>query len=307
VLEENESLPIIKAALNYGINFFDTADVYSIGASEEITGKALRAFAKRENVVIATKLFSQMSSDPNDVGLSRKHIFASVENSLRRLQTDYIDLYQIHRFDPNTPMEETMGALNDLVRCGKVRYIGASSMYAWQFAKMNWIADSHGWTRFVSMQNHYNLLYREEEREMIPYCVDENIGCLPWSPLARGVLAGTKTRDGKKQTPRAEQDGFTAQLYGGEDFNVVDVVNSLAQRKKISPAQLSLAWLLHKPTVVAPIIGVTKLKHLDEAVGALKVSLTEPEMEELEKPYRPHPVLGLFGPSTSPKKQKSRL
>ncbi len=267
--------------------------MYSLGESEAVLGRALKQLAKREQVVIATKVFNPMSDDPNDRGLSRKHIFTSIDASLQRLQTDYVDLYQIHRWDDETPIEETLEALNDLVKAGKVRYIGASSMYAWQFAKALYLADLHGWTRFVSMQNHYNLVYREEEREMLPLCRAEGIGVIPWSPLARGFLAGNRQKETKGETIRAKTDDFAHQLYYEDsDFQVVDRVVELAQQRGVAPAQIALAWLLHQPGVTAPIIGASKMNHLEDALAALEIELTQAECERLEKPYKPHPVLG---------------
>lgn len=293
VLSEAESRPFIQRSIEAGINFFDTADMYSLGESEAILGRALKEFARREQVVIATKVFNPMSDDPNDRGLSRKHIFDSIDASLRRLQTDYVDLYQIHRWDKETPIEETLEALHDLVKLGKVRYIGASSMYAWQFAKALYLADLHGWTRFVSMQNHYNLVYREEEREMLPLCRAEGIGVIPWSPLARGFLAGNRQQETKGETTRAKTDDFAHQLYYQEsDFEVVDRVVQLAQEREVSPAQIALVWLLHQPGVTAPIIGASKMHHLEDALAALKIELTQAECQRLEEPYQPHPVLG---------------
>lgn len=293
VLPEEESRPFIKRSLEAGINFFDTADMYSLGESEAVLGRALKEFAKREQVVIATKVFNPMSDDPNDRGLSRKHIFDSIDASLRRLQTDYVDLYQIHRWDNETPIEETLEALHDLVKAGKVRYIGASSMYAWQFAKALYVADLHGWTRFVSMQNHYNLVYREEEREMLPLCRAEGIGVIPWSPLARGFLAGNRQKETKGETTRAKTDDFAHQLYYQDsDFQVVDRAIELAQKRGIAPAQIALAWLLHQPGVTAPIIGASKMNHLEDALAALEIELTHEEYQWLEECYQPHPVLG---------------
>lgn len=293
ILEEEESRPFIKLALELGINFFDTADVYSLGASEEILGRALRDFAKRDQVIIATKVYNQVGDSPNDRGLSRKHIFDSIDASLRRLQTDYVDLYQIHRWDNETPIEETLEALHDLIKIGKVRYIGASSMYAWQFAKALYIADKHGWTRFVSMQNHYNLVYREEEREVIPLSIAEGVGIIPWSPLARGLLVGNRQKQGYGETLRAKTDEFAHSLYYDDlDFQVVDQVINLAKERSVKPAQIALAWLLHKPGVTAPIIGASKIEHLKEAVEAIDISLSDEEIKLLEAPYRPHPVLG---------------
>lgn len=293
VLPESESRPFIQGALEAGINFFDTADMYSLGESETILGRALKELTKREQVVIATKVFNPMSDALNDRGLSRKHIFDSIDTSLRRLQTDYIDLYQIHRWYDETPIEETLEALHDLVKAAKVLYIGASSMYAWQFAKALYLADLHGWTRFVSMQNHYNLVYREEEREMLPLCQAEGIGVIPWSPLARGFLAGNRQKETKGETTRAKTDDFAHQLYYQDsDFQVVSRVAEIAQQRDVAPAQIALAWLLHQPGVTAPIIGASKMHHLDDALAALEIQLTVAECERLEEPYQPHPVLG---------------
>jgi aryl-alcohol dehydrogenase-like predicted oxidoreductase len=288
-LGEEEAEPFVRAAAEAGINFFDTADVYSNGASEGITGRLLaRTFSRREDYVLATKVHGAMGSGPNDRGLSRKHIMAGIDASLRRLGTDYVDLYQIHRWDPNTPIEETMAALHDVVRAGKARYIGASSMYAWQFAKAQRVAQ----TPFVSMQNHYNLMYREEEREMIPQCVDMGVGCIPWSPLARGVLTGNRTRSGERLTTRANNDPFGDSLYVDADFDVVDALNEVAGRRGLPPAQVAVAWLLHKPGVTAPIVGATKLSHLADAIASVNVDLSDDEIAELEKPYQPHPISG---------------
>jgi aryl-alcohol dehydrogenase-like predicted oxidoreductase len=293
VLEEAEAEPLVRAAAESGVIFFDTADVYAKGASEVVTGRLLGKLLRRDDVVVATKVFMPMSDGENDRGLSRKHIMSSIDASLRRLGMDYVDLYQIHRWDPRTPIEETMGALHDVVQAGKARYIGASSMYAWQFAKAQYTADAHGWTRFVSMQNHYNLLYREEEREMIPQCLDQGIGVIPWSPLARGVLAGSKTRDGGRHTTRAGNDPFVDSLYSQPaDFDVVDAVAEVAGERGVPPAQIALAWLLHRPGVTAPIVGATKLRHVEDALAAVKLELTEDEMRRLEASYIPHPVLG---------------
>lgn len=293
ILEEEESRKLIQQALDLGINFFDTADMYSLGVSEQIVGKALGDFAKREEVIIATKVYFPMSDEPNDRGLSRKHIMAAVDASLRRLGTDHIDLYQIHRWDDNTPIEETLRALDDLIHMGKVRYIGASSMYAWQLAKSLYVADLHGWTRFVSMQNHYNLIYREEEREMLALCETEGIGVIPWSPLARGFLAGNRNRTGGGETVRARDDSLAQELYFEEaDFRVLDRVIEIAGRKGVSSAQIALAWLLHQPTVTSPIVGVRNSRQLDEAVGALNLTLSENELLSLADLYVPHPVLG---------------
>jgi len=289
VLEEDEARPFFRRAIEAGINFFDTADAYSVGVSETIVGRALREFTRRDDAVIATKVFFPMGPGPNDGGLSRKHIMQAVEASLRRLATEYIDLYQIHRLDPATPFEETLEALHDLVKSGKVRYIGASSMFAWQFAKMLNLATSRGWTRFVSMQNHYNLVYREEEREMIPLCIDEGIGIIPWSPLARGFLAGNRARG----TERAKTDSFAQEYYFTDADNAVaDRAADVAKRRGVASAQIALAWILHKPGVTAPIVGASKLEHLDQAIAALDVKLDEAEMKFLEEAYKPHAVLG---------------
>jgi aryl-alcohol dehydrogenase-like predicted oxidoreductase len=293
VLDEAAAEPIVRQAVEGGITFFDTADVYSQGASEVATGRLVGGLLSRDEVVIATKVHGVMTPGPNGRGLSRKHILAAIDASLRRLGMDHVDLYQIHRWDPHTPIEETMEALHDVVRAGKARYLGASSMAAWQFAKAQHVAERHGWTRFVSMQNHYNLLYREEEREMIPLCLDQGVGILPWSPLARGWLAGTRTREGGRATRRAETDAFQDQLYGRpEDFDVVDRVAEVAARRDLPPAQVALAWLLHRPGVTAPIVGATRPGHLADAVAATQVELSADELERLEEPYRTHPVLG---------------
>jgi len=293
VLDEESSRPIIRRALELGINFFDTADMYSLGVSEEVTGRALRDFARREEVVLATKVYNPMSDDPNDRGLSRKHIMDSIDASLRRLETDYVDLYQTHRWDYETPIEETLEALHDVVKAGKARYIGASSMYAWQFAKAQYTAGHHGWTRFVSMQNHYNLVYREEEREMIPLCLDQGVGLIPWSPLARGFLAGNRSRQERGETTRARSDQFAHDMYYEEnDFAIVDRVVELAEQKGVSAAQIALAWIVQRPGVTAPIIGASKMGHLEEAVAALDVDLSDEERAYLEEPYRPRPILG---------------
>ncbi len=292
VLPEDESLPFIHRALDLGINFFDTADMYSRGVSEEVLGHAL-AGVPRDEVVVATKVFFPWNDKPNQGGLSRKHILSAIDASLRRLGMDYVDLYQIHRWDGATPIEETMGALNDVVRAGKARYIGASSMYAWQLSRALSVSSQRGWSRFVSMQNHYNLVYREEEREMIPFCQDQGIGVIPWSPLARGFLAGNRKRQGYGDTTRAKSDEFAHRMYYEEgDFAIVDRVMALAESRGVSPAQIALAWLLAQPGVAAPIVGATKMRHLEEAVAALDVKLEEEERRSLEEPYRPHPVLG---------------
>ncbi len=293
VLDEEQAAPFFRKAVEIGINFFDTADMYSQGASEEVVGRAIREHARRDDVVLATKVNFPMSTDPNDRGLSRKHILAAIDRSLQRLGTDYVDLYQIHRFDPHTPIEETMQALHDLVRAGKVRYLGASSMFVWQFANMQHAADRHGWTRFVSMQNHYNLIYREEEREMIPFCIAEGVGVIPWSPLARGFLAGNRNRDKSGETPRSRTDDYAKAMYfRDDDFAVADRNAELASRRGVAPAQMALAWMLHKPGVTAPIVGASKMSHLDDAIAALDIALSEEELTFLEEPYRPHAVLG---------------
>ena len=294
VLEEEDARPFVKRALDVGINFFDTADVYSTGESERITGNLLKHFGvKRDSVVLATKVHGQMSDDINDRGLSRKHIMASIDNSLARLGVDHVDLYQIHRFDSSVPIEETMDALNDVVRAGKARYIGASSMYAWQFAKAQYTAQSLGKTRFVSMQNHYNLVYREEEREMIPLCLDQGVGLIPWSPMARGFFAGNRRRDGGGETVRAQNDPFAKGLYFREaDFAVAERAAEVAKAHGVTGSQIALAWLLKKPHITAPIIGATKMEHLDQAIAALDIKLSEEDVKRLEEPYQPHPVLG---------------
>jgi aryl-alcohol dehydrogenase-like predicted oxidoreductase len=291
-LDEDAAEPIVRAAVEGGIYFFDTADTYSNGASEVATGRLVSKYLSRDEAVIATKVFMPMTPGPNGGGLSRKHILSAIDASLERLNLDYVDLYQIHRYDPHVPIEETMDALNEVVRAGKARYIGASSMHAWQFAKAQYTADRHGWARFVSMQNHYNLLYREEEREMIPQCIDQGIGVIPWSPLARGVLAGNRTRDGEKTTTRSQTDPFTDYLYSEGDFDVVDRVAEVAAERGVPPAQVALAWLLHRPGVTAPIVGATKLGHLEDAIAAEQLELSDDEMKRLEAPYVPHPVLG---------------
>ena len=293
VLDEESGRPFVKRALEVGINFFDTADMYSLGVSEEITGRALKDFAKRDDVVIASKVFYPMGDKPNQRGLSRKHIMEAAEASLRRLGTDYIDLYQIHRWDYETPIEETLEALNDLVRSGKALYVGASSMYAYQFARALYLQDLHGWSRFVSMQNHYNLIYREEEREMMELCLEEGIGIIPWSPLARGFLAGNRTPDKSGATSRAQTDKYAQNMYyADEDFKIVDAVSRVAERRGVKNAQVALAWVLSKPGITAPIIGATKMPQLEDAVAALEIRLSEDEIAELEKDYKPHPVLG---------------
>jgi aryl-alcohol dehydrogenase-like predicted oxidoreductase len=293
VLDEDAAEPIVKAAVDGGITFFDTADVYSAGASEVATGRLLSKYFSRDQVVVATKVHGAMGAGENDRGLSRKHILAGIDASLRRLNMDYVDLYQIHRWDSRTPIEETMGALHDVVRAGKARYIGASSMYAWQFAKAQYCADARGWTRFSSMQNHYNLLYREEEREMIPQCIDQGVGVIPWSPLARGVLAGNRTRSGERRTTRAGTDPFSDSMYQAQsDFDIVDRVAAVASARGVPPAQVALAWLLQRPGVTAPIIGATRLGHLEDALAGEQLELTEDEVRQVEELYIPHAVLG---------------
>ena len=294
VLDEEASRPFIRRALEAGINFFDTADVYSLGASEEVLGRALKDFAdSRERIVVATKVCSPMGKDPNERGLSRKHVLHGIDNSLRRLGMDYVDLYQIHRFDPETPIEETIEALNDVLRAGKARYIGASSMYAWQFANYLHTQQRRGKTRFVTMQNHYNLVYREEEREMLPLCRAEGIGVIPWSPLARGFLAGNRRRQDKGETARAKSDEFAHNMYYEEsDFAVVDAVSEIARTRGVPNAQVALAWLLAQPGVTAPIVGASKMSHLEDAIAALSLTLSADEIAALSKPYTPHRVLG---------------
>ena len=307
VLDEADARPIVQRAVELGVNFFDTADMYSAGASEELTGKFLREFTRREEVVLATKVFFPvdlafqggfaMSTPPrpNTIGLSRKHIFEAVEASLKRLGVDYIDLYQIHRWDPETPIEETMEALHDLVKSGKVRYIGASSMWAWQFSKAQYTAQANGWSRFITMQNHYNLMYREEEREMIPLCRDLGVALIPWSPLARGFLAGNRTPDDADsgRTARAKSDEYARKMYYREDdFAVVNRLSELAERRAESNARIGYAWLLHQPGLAAPIVGASKIAHIEEAVAATEVKLSPEEIQFLNEPYKPHPVLG---------------
>ncbi len=292
VLEEEDALPFFRRAVEAGINFFDTADVYSVGESERVTGKALKEYAKRHEVVIATKVNGPMGADANNRGLSRKHILDAIDRSLARLNVDYVDLYQIHRFDYETPMEETLEALNDVVRAGKARYIGASSMYAWQFMKMLALSRAHGWTPFVSMQPQYNLVYREEEREMLPLCKAEGIGVIPWSPLARGFLAGGRGNPGEGNTERARTDEFAPRLYYREpDHAVVEAVSALAKERGLTNMQVALAWVLRNPTITSPIIGTSKAHHLDDALGALTVKLDDEEVKALEAPYRPKRVL----------------
>lgn len=287
-LDEEASRPLIRQALEAGINFLDTANVYSDGTSEEIVGRALRDFARRDEVVLATKVHGRTHAGPNGSGLSRKAIMAEIDHSLARLGTDYVDLYQIHRYDPHTPVEETMEALHDLVKAGKVRYIGASSMFAWQFSKMQYTAERHGWTKFVSMQNHYNLLYREEEREMLPLCADQGVGVLPWSPLARGRL----TRDWGTETERSANDNFGNRLYLEGDRTIVEAVTRIAGDRGVPRARVALAWLLHQGTVAAPIVGAARPRHIEDAVAAVELKLSDKEIEELERPYAPHAISG---------------
>jgi aryl-alcohol dehydrogenase-like predicted oxidoreductase len=292
-LDEAAAEPIVRAAVEGGITFFDTADTYSAGASEIATGRLVSKLLTREEAVIATKVFMPMTPGENGGGLSRKHILSAIDASLKRLQMDYVDLYQIHRWDSRTPIEETMQALHDVVRAGKARYIGASSMFAWQFAKAQHVAERSSLTRYVSMQNHYNLIYREEEREMIPQCIEQGVGVIPWSPLARGVLAGNRTREGGRLTTRSDSDQFTDYLYNQPtDFDVVERVAELAAERGVPSAQVALAWLLHKPGVTAPIVGATKPSHLHDALAAEQLTLSDEEISRLEEPYRPHPVLG---------------
>ncbi len=287
-LDEEASRPLIRQALDAGVNFFDTANVYSDGTSEEIVGRALRDFARRDEIVLATKVHGRMRPGPNGGGLSRKAIMTELDQSLTRLGTDYVDLYQIHRFDPHTPVEETMEALHDVVKAGKVRYIGASSMGAWQFSKAQYTARLNGWTRFVSMQNHYNLIYREEEREMLPLCADQGVGVLPWSPLARGRL----TRDWGTTTERSATDTFGGNLYQEGDRTIVEAVTRIAEARGVPRARIALAWLLHQDTVTAPIVGASKPGHLEDAVAAVELHLSDKELDELERPYTPHPIAG---------------
>jgi aryl-alcohol dehydrogenase-like predicted oxidoreductase len=293
VLDEEDSRAVIKGALELGINFFDTADMYSNGVSEQVVGKALKDYARRDEVVIATKVFFPMGEKPTQRGLSRKHIFEAVEASLKRLGVDYIDLYQIHRFDYHTPMEETLEALDDLVRQGKVRYLGASSMFAWQFTKMLYLSRLNGWSRFISMQNHYNLIYREEEREMIPLCMDEGIGLIPWSPLARGFLAGNRNKTSGGETVRAKSDDYAREMYfESQDFEIADRLKQLAEKKGVKPIQLALNWVLNAPGITSPIIGARNLEHLNELVAALDLELTPQERKYLNEPYLPRAVRG---------------
>jgi aryl-alcohol dehydrogenase-like predicted oxidoreductase len=293
ILGEEDADPFVRRAVEAGITFFDTADVYSLGASERVTGALLaKYFPQREDYVLATKVYNAMGDGPNDRGLSRKHVLSGIDASLRRLGVDYVDLYQIHRWDYATPIEETMEALHDVVRAGKARYIGASSMFAWQFAKAQYTARHNGWTEFVAMQNHYNLVYREEEREMLPLCRDLGVGVIPWSPLARGLLAGNRRRGGEKLTTRARTDQFGDLLYTEDDFAVVDANAEVAADLGRPPAQVALAWLLANPSVTAPIVGATKIQHLEDAIAATEITLDEKDIERLTAPYRPHPIRG---------------
>ena len=293
VLDEAAAEPIVRSAVDGGVTFFDTADTYSRGASEVATGRILPKFLSRDEMVVATKVFMPMTPGENGGGLSRKHILSAVDASLQRLNLDYVDLYQIHRWDSRTPIEETMEALHDVVRAGKARYLGASSMFAWQFAKAQHVAATHGWTPFASMQNHYNRIYREEEREMVPQCVDQGVGVIPWSPLARGVLAGNRSREGEKRTTRSETDPFSDYLYSQPtDFDVVDAVVEVAADRGVPPAQVALAWLLAKPGVTAPIVGATQPGHMADALAAEQLELTDDEIKRVEGPYVAHPVLG---------------
>ncbi len=295
VVDEDAAEPIVRAAVEGGVTFFDTADAYSAGASERATGKLVPKYLSRDEAVIATKVFMPVTPGENGGGLSRKHILSGIDASLTRLGLDYVDLYQIHRWDPRTPIEETMGALHEVVQAGKARYLGASSMFSWQFAKAQYTAEKNGWTKFVSMQNHYNLIYREEEREMIPLCLDQGVGVIPWSPLARGVLAGNRTRSGERITTRSNTDPFTDYLYDQPtDFDVVESAQQVAAARGVPTAQVALAWLLSKPGVTAPIVGSTKLSHLEDALAAEALALSDDEVAGLEKPYVPHPVLGHF-------------
>ena len=293
-LAEDDAEAIVRQAVEGGVNFFDTADVYNSGQSEVITGRVLREAFAREEYVVATKVYGETMPGPNGRGLGRKHVLASIDASLERLQLDYVDLYQIHRWDDATPIEETMEALHDVVRAGKARYIGASSMYAWQFAKAQSVAERHGWTRFVSMQNHYNLVYREEEREMIPLCLDLGVAVMPWSPLARGRLAGNRGPQGERLTRRAETDPFGDSLYPSPELDqpVIDRVGELASERGVPAAQVALAWLLHKPAVTAPIVGATKASHVDDALAAAELQLSDDELRRLEEPYAAHAIAG---------------
>lgn len=292
-LDEEDSRPIIQRAIELGVNFFDTADMYSLGVSEEVTGRALKDFSTREEVVVATKVYFPIGKGPNGGGLSRKHIMESIDNSLRRLGMEYVDLYQIHRWDNSVPIEETMEALHDVVKAGKALYIGASSMYGWQFAKAQYTAALNGWTKFISMQNHMNLLYREEEREMLPMCIDMGVGVIPWSPLARGFLAGNRTREGWGVTTRSKSDSMAqGYFYTDTDFDIVDRVKEVAADRNVKPAQIALAWLLNKPGITSPIVGCSKMSHLEEAIAAVDIVLTDEELRVLEGLYQPRELLG---------------
>ncbi len=298
VLDDETARPHFKRALEHGINFFDTADMYSLGASEAVTGRALGDLASRHDYVLASKVHYPVHDGPNRSGLSRKHILEGCDESLKRLGVDFIDLYQIHRWDPNSPVEEVAEALDSLVRAGKVRYLGASSMAAWEFSRALHVAGENGWHRFVSMQNHYNLIYREEEREMIPLCMDQGVGVIPWSPLARGFLTGSRSRDGEQRTTRSGADDFADTMYFEEtDFKVLDAVLEVSKEREIKPAQVAFAWLLSVPAITAPIIGATKIEYIDDALAALDVALSGEEIERLEAPYTPHPILGHDQPS----------
>jgi aryl-alcohol dehydrogenase (NADP+) len=295
ILDEAASRPLVKHAVDLGINFFDTADMYSNGESEILTGRMLRDLQfPRDRAIVATKVFFSASEDPNQKGLSRKHIMHAIDASLRRLQMDYVDLYQIHRFDYTTPIEETLEALHDVIKAGKALHIGASSMFAWQFAQMQYTADAHGWTRFSTMQNHYNIIYREEEREMIPFCIDEGIGVIPWSPLARGFVAGNRSRTEKTgETTRAQTDDYAQKMYyQPSDYDVVDRITEVAKQRGVSNAQIALAWLLHQPGITSPIIGASKIEHLEDLAKAVDLKLSDEELNSLSEPYRPHQVLG---------------
>jgi aryl-alcohol dehydrogenase-like predicted oxidoreductase len=291
VLDEHEAEPIVRAAIEHGVTFFDTADMYAAGASEVVTGRVLKKLISREQAVVATKLYYQTTEGPNGRGLSRKHVMAAIDASLARLGMDYVDLFQVHRFDTQTPVEETMEALDDVVKSGKARYIGASTMAAWQFMKMQTAAERRAASRFVSMQNHYNLLNREDEREVIPCCADQGVGIIPYSPLARGFLAGTRTRDGAAKTLRAESDPAQDRNYGRDsDFDVIDRVVAIARERDVAPAQVALAWLLHQPAVTAPIVGATRLAHVEDAVAATQLELSPEELDRLIEAYRPYPI-----------------
>jgi aryl-alcohol dehydrogenase (NADP+) len=294
ILDEDEARPIVRKAVESGINFFDTADMYSVGESEKVTGRLLHQLMRRDEAVVATKVYSRMRpDDPNALGLSRKHIMESIDASLKRLGMDYVDLYQVHRWDYTTPIEETMEALHDVVKAGKALYVGASSMFAWQLAKAQYTADLNGWTRFVSMQNHWNAVYREEEREMVPLCIDQGVGCIPWSPLARGFLAGNRTEPSEDVTRRSKVDSFADNMYFSEgDFKVLEQVKQVAAEQDVKPVQVGLAWLLQKEGVTAPIIGASKTEYVDDAVAALEIELSNDEVDRIESAYEPHLILG---------------